>query len=181
MCVHPTAPPNLFVIIRTETKFALDCWKRKTALEKRFRRARIISGKVCPCAFVMIYNFSCSARPDISSLSQRPAADDHAYTLEHAVLDSDRMEMASLQAEYRNRKAELDKIEREKKAIAAAAAPMQAPPPAARTSYYPPTSTSVSNSSTRASTPASGAAGEAPRSWGPNPAQNAPSSLVWAL
>lgn len=30
----------------SDTKFALECWKRKRALERRFRKARIESGKV---------------------------------------------------------------------------------------------------------------------------------------
>lgn len=61
------------------------------------------------------------------------------------------MEVATLQAEYRSCKAELDKIERERKTAAAPPAPQ----PPVRTSYYPPTSNVVSTASTRSSTPAS--------------------------
>lgn len=82
---------------------------------------------------------------------QRLAADDQAYTLTHAALDSDRVEVTTLQAEYRNCKAELDRIAREKKAAAAPPAPALP----VRTSYYPPPSSTISSASTRSSTPAS--------------------------
>ncbi|OBZ67273.1 hypothetical protein A0H81_12834 [Grifola frondosa] len=76
-----------------ETKFALECWRRRRALEERFRKARIRSGK-------------------------RPSPDDQAYVLAQAVLDSERTETASLNAELRNARAELDRLEREKRLAA---------------------------------------------------------------
>ncbi|THH30786.1 hypothetical protein EUX98_g3409 [Antrodiella citrinella] len=104
-----------------ETKFALECWKRRTALEKRFRRARVSSGK-------------------------RNASDDQAYWLAQTVLEGDRTETAALNAELRSARQELDKVEREKRAAAAAAASAAAivTPASAtatvttRPAYYPP-------------------------------------------
>lgn len=69
--------------------------------------------------------------------------------------------MASLQAEYRNYKSILDRIEREKKAATAAAAAAATPPqshtsPPTRASYYPSASTTASNASTRAPSPTLG-------------------------
>ncbi|KAJ6499238.1 hypothetical protein C8R45DRAFT_981661 [Mycena sanguinolenta] len=77
-----------------ETKFALECFKRKRKLEERFRRIRTRSGK-------------------------RPAPDDQALALAQAVLEADRAENQSLNNEIRAARADLDKIEREKRAAAA--------------------------------------------------------------
>ncbi|KAI0699548.1 hypothetical protein BC835DRAFT_537377 [Cytidiella melzeri] len=93
-----------------ETRFALDCWKRKTALEKRFRRAKVASGK-------------------------RLAPDSQAYALAQAVLETERQELAALQVEYRTSKAELDKIEREKRFATSAAASAAASSLAAASSF----------------------------------------------
>ncbi|CCM01109.1 uncharacterized protein FIBRA_03157 [Fibroporia radiculosa] len=107
----PTFPPSstyerLHSIISNiiETKFALDCWRRRRALEERFRRARTQSGK-------------------------RPSPDDQAYILAQAVLDGERTETANATTELRAARAELDKLEREKRAAAQAANPRPA-------SYY---------------------------------------------
>ncbi|GJE95469.1 hypothetical protein PsYK624_116530 [Phanerochaete sordida] len=103
-----------------ETRLALQCWRRKAALERRFRRARTNEGK-------------------------RRAPDDQAYVLAQAALEAEKVELTKLNNEYRDAKAELDRIEREKRAAAAAAAAAAAPPPpapstpvAARLPYYPP-------------------------------------------
>ncbi|KAJ7096256.1 hypothetical protein C8R44DRAFT_812548 [Mycena epipterygia] len=74
-----------------ETKFALECFKRKRSLEERFRRARTRSGK-------------------------RPAPDDQAVALAQAVLEADRSETTLLNSEIRTARADLDKLEREKRA-----------------------------------------------------------------
>ncbi|KAJ6499956.1 hypothetical protein C8R47DRAFT_1109753 [Mycena vitilis] len=89
-----------------ETKFALECFRRKRSLEERFRRIRTRRGK-------------------------RPAPDDQAVALAQAVLEADRAETALLGSEIRAARAELDKIEREKRA-----ARMQAPAPAPQPQYY---------------------------------------------
>ncbi|KAI0316027.1 hypothetical protein OF83DRAFT_1129006 [Amylostereum chailletii] len=86
-----------------ETRFALACHKRKRALEDRFRRVRISSGK-------------------------RIAPDDQAYYLAQVVLEGDRAETQALTAEVRTARAELERLEREKKVAAM--------PP--RPTYYPP-------------------------------------------
>ncbi|KAF8210341.1 hypothetical protein K438DRAFT_1959622 [Mycena galopus ATCC 62051] len=77
-----------------ETKFALECFKRKRKLEERFRQIRTRSGK-------------------------RPAPDDQAVALAQAVLESDRAETQLLNNEIRAARADLDKIEREKRAATA--------------------------------------------------------------
>ncbi|KAL4246022.1 hypothetical protein ABKN59_008838 [Abortiporus biennis] len=91
-----------------DTKFAIECWKRRAAIEKRFKRIRINSGK-------------------------RVAPDDQAYVLAQAVLEADRFETANMNAEVRLTRQELDRVEREKRA----AAP-PAPTQTARSSYYQP-------------------------------------------
>ncbi|KAH9948552.1 hypothetical protein B0H21DRAFT_732989 [Amylocystis lapponica] len=85
-----------------ETKFALECWRRRKALQDRFRRTRIRSGK--------------HASPD-----------DQTCLLAQAVLETERTETASLNAELRSARAELDKVEREKRAAAPPQAPRLAP------------------------------------------------------
>ncbi|KAI0058088.1 hypothetical protein BV25DRAFT_1313731 [Artomyces pyxidatus] len=76
-----------------ETKFALECFKRRQDLQDRFRRARIKSGK-------------------------RAAPDDQAYLLAQAVLEGERTETATVTAELRTARAELDRIDREKRVAA---------------------------------------------------------------
>ncbi|KAF7361837.1 hypothetical protein MVEN_00528200 [Mycena venus] len=85
-----------------ETKFALECFKRKRNLEERFRRIRTRSGK-------------------------RPAPDDQAVALAQAVVESDRLETQALNNEIRAARGELDKIEREKRAANARQTPASAP------------------------------------------------------
>ncbi|KAI0267138.1 hypothetical protein BC834DRAFT_969159 [Gloeopeniophorella convolvens] len=70
-----------------ETRFALECFKRRRALEERFRRARTKSGK-------------------------RAARDDQAYYLERQVLDIERSEHSALASELRTAKAELERVTR---------------------------------------------------------------------
>ncbi|KAK2463235.1 hypothetical protein APHAL10511_004890 [Amanita phalloides] len=76
-----------------ETKFALECYKRQEALKRRYRKALARSAK-------------------------RMACDDQAYVLAQAVLDSDRVDMTWLNNELRTARAELDKIEKDKRTIA---------------------------------------------------------------
>ncbi|KAI0663595.1 hypothetical protein C8Q70DRAFT_951165 [Cubamyces menziesii] len=76
-----------------DTRFALECWKRRRDLERRFRKARIHSGK--------------QASPD-----------DQGYFLAQAVLEIERADTAMLQQELRAARQELDKIEREKRLAA---------------------------------------------------------------
>ncbi|KAF8482799.1 hypothetical protein DFH94DRAFT_729768 [Russula ochroleuca] len=70
-----------------ETKFALECFKRRQKLEERFRRARTKSGK-------------------------RTASDDQAYYLERQVLDCERAEHSALSTDLRNAKSELERVTR---------------------------------------------------------------------
>ncbi|KAI0949536.1 hypothetical protein AcW1_009122 [Taiwanofungus camphoratus] len=95
-----------------ETKFALECWRRRYLLQDRFKRARITSGRYT-------------------------SPDDQAYVLAQGILETERAETTSLNAELRSARAELDRLEREKRAAAA-------PPPTPRptTTYYPPPSAS---------------------------------------
>ncbi|KAN0109262.1 Glioma tumor suppressor candidate region domain containing protein [Russula decolorans] len=76
-----------------ETKFALECFKRRRELEERFRRARTKSGK-------------------------RTASDDQAYYLERQVLDCERAEHSALTTELRNAKSELERVTRLQRAAA---------------------------------------------------------------
>ncbi|TFK54437.1 hypothetical protein OE88DRAFT_1733096 [Heliocybe sulcata] len=73
-----------------ETKFAIQCFKRRKALEERFRRARIKSGK-------------------------RKAPDDIAYMTAQAMLEQERTENALLNQGLRTSRSELETIEREKR------------------------------------------------------------------
>ncbi|KAJ7462372.1 hypothetical protein B0H11DRAFT_1735387, partial [Mycena galericulata] len=91
-----------------ETKFALECFKRKRNLEARFRRIRTRSGK-------------------------RPAPDDQALALAQAVLEADRAESVLLNSEVRAARTELDRIEREKRANNAR---LQQPVPVPQPQYY---------------------------------------------
>ncbi|RPD74198.1 hypothetical protein L226DRAFT_464222 [Lentinus tigrinus ALCF2SS1-7] len=99
-----------------DTKFALECWKRKRALERRFMKARVNTGK-------------------------RASPADQGYVLAQAVLEVERAETAALNAELKAARAELDKIEREKRAAAPPpSTPAPKPTPTVRTSnasnYY---------------------------------------------
>ncbi|KAI0250362.1 hypothetical protein BJV78DRAFT_592492 [Lactifluus subvellereus] len=76
-----------------ETKFALECFKRRRALEERFRHARTKSGK-------------------------RIASDDQAYFLERQMNDQERSEHSALTTELRNSKAQLEHFTRLQRAAA---------------------------------------------------------------
>ncbi|KAF8633323.1 hypothetical protein AX17_004496 [Amanita inopinata Kibby_2008] len=76
-----------------ETRFALECCKRKEALKTRFKKVLVQSAK-------------------------RSAPDDQAYVLAQAVLEADRLEMTWLNNELRSARSELDKLEKDKRAIA---------------------------------------------------------------
>ncbi|KAH9083376.1 hypothetical protein EDB83DRAFT_2328949 [Lactarius deliciosus] len=76
-----------------ETKLALECFKRRSALEERFHRARTKSGK-------------------------RTAYDDQAYYLERQALDSERADHSALNTELRAAKAELERITRQQRSTA---------------------------------------------------------------
>ncbi|KAG7098616.1 hypothetical protein E1B28_000538 [Marasmius oreades] len=84
-----------------ETKFALSCFKRRRNLEKRFRIARIKTG-------------------------QTPFKE-AAVVLDQVVLETERSELAKLNSELRAARAELERLERAKRA--ASSTP--------RHSYYP--------------------------------------------
>ena len=101
-----------------ETRFALDCWRRKTELEKRFRKARIAEGRVRYTLFVLQF---VDANVFLT-LVKRVAPDTQAYILARDVLETEKQQLAVLQAEYKSSKAELDKIEKEKREKRAAAA-----------------------------------------------------------
>ncbi|TFK90586.1 hypothetical protein K466DRAFT_543279 [Polyporus arcularius HHB13444] len=111
-----------------DTKFALECWKRKRGLERRLMKARINTGK-------------------------RASPDDQGYVLAQAVLEAERAETAALSAELKAARAELDKIEREKRAAAPPpSTPAPKPTPTVRTSnassYYSPSTTSTPTTAT---------------------------------
>ncbi|KAJ7703131.1 hypothetical protein B0H17DRAFT_922683 [Mycena rosella] len=91
-----------------ETKFALECFKRKRTLEERFRRIKTRSGK-------------------------RPAPDDQAVALAQAVLEADRSETTWLNSELRAARADLDRIQREKRQQNTR---LQPPTPVAQPQYY---------------------------------------------
>ncbi|KAF8630642.1 hypothetical protein AX15_002793 [Amanita polypyramis BW_CC] len=78
-----------------ETKFALECYKRKEILKSRFRKVAMRSAK-------------------------RSARDDQAYFLAQAILEADRLDMTWLNNELRTARAELDKIEKDKRATTSA-------------------------------------------------------------
>ncbi|KAG9221076.1 hypothetical protein CCMSSC00406_0005485 [Pleurotus cornucopiae] len=75
----------------SETRFAIECHKRRKALKDKLRKIKIREGT-------------------------RSAPLDQAYALAQAVLDSERTETAWLNAELRTARGELDKIERERRA-----------------------------------------------------------------
>ncbi|KIY46788.1 hypothetical protein FISHEDRAFT_32030, partial [Fistulina hepatica ATCC 64428] len=109
----PKAPDIKMEI--AETKFALKCFKRRKAIEDRFRRLQIRAGK-------------------------RRAPLDQQLLLEQNVLEADRADLTSLTAQVREARAELDKIEKEKRSAAAAAATHRQP------AYYAHPSTPVNSS-----------------------------------
>ncbi|KAF9268933.1 hypothetical protein L218DRAFT_984237 [Marasmius fiardii PR-910] len=92
-----------------ETKYALDCFKRRTNLEKRFRNARIKAG-------------------------QTPFKEE-TVVLDQVVLESERSEMARLSSELRAARAELERLERAKRA---ASNPSTSSTSTPRSSYYTP-------------------------------------------
>ncbi|KAG7440031.1 uncharacterized protein BT62DRAFT_938455 [Guyanagaster necrorhizus] len=73
-----------------ETKFALECFKRRKKLEERFRKARLKSGR-------------------------RSAPNDQAVFLAQAVLEGERADTVTLNNELRTARTELDRLEREKR------------------------------------------------------------------
>jgi len=73
-----------------ETKFAIECFKRRKKLEDRFRRARLKPG-------------------------MRASPDDQAYVFAQAVVEADRTATTSLNNEVRNARAEKDRLDREKR------------------------------------------------------------------
>ncbi|THU95655.1 hypothetical protein K435DRAFT_966306 [Dendrothele bispora CBS 962.96] len=74
-----------------ETKFALECARRRRKLTERFRKARVRSG-------------------------QEPSPNDQIVVLTQSVLDADRSDLALLNSELRSARTELEKLEREKRA-----------------------------------------------------------------
>ncbi|PFH51529.1 hypothetical protein AMATHDRAFT_117137, partial [Amanita thiersii Skay4041] len=94
-----------------ETKFALECHKRKDDLRRRFRKITMQSAK-------------------------RSAPDDQAYVLEQAVLEADRLEMTWLSSELRTARSELDKLEKDKRAVVNANRAATVPNPYMHAQYY---------------------------------------------
>ncbi|KIL66253.1 hypothetical protein M378DRAFT_75523 [Amanita muscaria Koide BX008] len=76
-----------------ETKFAIECYRRKESLKKRFRNLGVQHGK-------------------------RGSPDNQGYVLAQAVLEADRLDMTWLSNELRTARGELDKIEKDKRAVA---------------------------------------------------------------
>ncbi|GAW05186.1 hypothetical protein LENED_007027 [Lentinula edodes] len=100
-----------------DTKFALDCHRRRKKLEDRFRKARVKDG----------------AGSGFNS---------QLVVLTQSVLDSDRAEVAALNAELRAARSEYDRLERQKRATSNPPPPT----PASRTSFYTaPTQSAVAN------------------------------------
>lgn len=95
-----------------DTKFALECHKRKRALRDRLHSMRVREGK-------------------------REAPADQAFFLEQAVCDAERAEIAWMNAELRSARAELDRRERTKRE-AQAAAQRSSAAPMTSTFYVPP-------------------------------------------
>ncbi|KAH7909321.1 hypothetical protein BJ138DRAFT_1089668 [Hygrophoropsis aurantiaca] len=73
-----------------ETKFALECHRRYKALQDRFRRARLRSGK-------------------------RDSPDGQAYVVAQYALEAERAETTAVSNELRNARNELDALQREKR------------------------------------------------------------------
>ncbi|KAK0484375.1 hypothetical protein EDD18DRAFT_1197185 [Armillaria luteobubalina] len=73
-----------------DTKFALECFKRRKKLRERFRKARLKSGR-------------------------RSVPDEQAVFLAQAVLEGERADTVTLNNELRTARSELDRIEREKR------------------------------------------------------------------
>lgn len=73
-----------------ETTFALECYRRRQAIHKRMRNLKIRSGK-------------------------RLAPDDQAYVLAQSVLETERNETAQISIELRTARADLERIERDKR------------------------------------------------------------------
>ncbi|PBK74234.1 hypothetical protein ARMSODRAFT_1081195 [Armillaria solidipes] len=73
-----------------ETKFALECFKRRKKLKERFRKTCLKSGR-------------------------RSAPDDQAVFLAQAVLEGERADTVTLNNELRTARSELDRLEREKR------------------------------------------------------------------
>ena len=97
--------------VHSETKFALECFKRRRELEERFRRARTKSSKARRVTYIR-KALSLTAR------HQRTASDDQAYFLERQVLDCERAEHSALTTELRNAKSELERVTRLQRAAA---------------------------------------------------------------
>ncbi|KAF5370699.1 hypothetical protein D9758_002028 [Tetrapyrgos nigripes] len=76
-----------------ETKFALECAKRRRRLMERFRKARIRSGR-------------------------EPSPHDQTIVLTQAIIEADRADLALLNTEVRSVRSELERLEREKRAAA---------------------------------------------------------------
>jgi hypothetical protein len=109
----------------SETKFALECFRRRRALESRFRQAKLRSGKVLFTFWYTTCDFSSHRNV------QRENPDDQAYVLAQGVLEADRTETTAMNAQLRAARIELDKVQREKRIATSA----QRPTIYAQTSY----------------------------------------------
>ncbi|KIK67361.1 hypothetical protein GYMLUDRAFT_37466 [Collybiopsis luxurians FD-317 M1] len=97
-----------------ETQFALECHRRRRKLQERFRKARIKSGH------------GSEFNPELISLMQ-------------SVLDADRADVATLNAQLRAARSEYDGLERQKQASSSTASAQ--PSTSAKQSYYSPSTT----------------------------------------
>ncbi|KAI0036953.1 hypothetical protein K488DRAFT_81694 [Vararia minispora EC-137] len=77
-----------------ETRFAIECHRRKRKLDERLRQARLGAGR-------------------------RKVYDDQAYYSETVLLEAEKSESSALNAELKTARVELDRLEREKRAATA--------------------------------------------------------------
>jgi hypothetical protein len=97
-------------MVYSEAKIALECFKRRNALEEHFRRVRIKSGKAGFVSYILF------GSPLI--MRQRTAYDDQAYYNERQALDLERADHSALSTELRTTKAELERmITRQKRLV----------------------------------------------------------------
>ncbi|KAF5393442.1 hypothetical protein D9757_000638 [Collybiopsis confluens] len=106
-----------------ETRYALECHRRRRKLQERFRKARIKSGHGSE------YN------PELVVLMQ-------------SVLDADRAAVAAMNAELRAARSQYDGLERQNRASTSGISSAQ-PPTSARSSYHPPFSTTSTGANTQ--------------------------------
>lgn len=88
----------------------MECVKRREAIQGRWRKLKIRSGKVASCRGIHFNRAK-------YVFCQRLVPDDQAYYLAQVVFDTDRSENAWLTSELRSARTEAERLEREKRAI----------------------------------------------------------------